>query len=1147
MKTGKRLPPLILALAMTFTFLPTVWADDIAETNVTTDSTEPITSEITTVEETETDTEPISPEDTTAEEADTSNDSAEPIPTEDTEETISEESSAALYSVLRSSTSRGMTSITGNVTIDRSTDIPGGLKAYEVTVGELLSKILGENNLLTDGKYDGLIAYSLNYNFENVSITTDWNEVITLPEYSSGQYGCTVYFVLGADQFDPDSQKVEITATYKTPFSIIDFKFFEGPNGAEVTSTPNYISGYYRSFDIMKSSFSEGSSPCFLMDNIPAGCRILSGGADITEAVTYSTGNTACELDSYYSDTWGKNLTAIVKNYNGEDISFSFNLYVDLLKNNVSIGSKWVSEDDFDSGTVTVKATYNDYTESPSVNPITFACFGTYSNLDTAKANDDIKDSLFGTGVSVDLSQYNAEIGTYQKTKTVPFTVFDTYGGCYNVDAYFYMNTYTDGLSDDTYFNVTGAKKDNSGSKTSLSSFRLSGSDDSYFQNGYQTIFLLDSGSPFTDNTIYPVFHTSSGAVIHIDNALVGSDVTTDIQTSGESSITFANGRPVQYSAASESGKCLKNYWVTFLTRQNGAKLFVNAANNPDHYSDSGNPQRVVILDAAHKYRHDIAIANIGDTELTGINVTLNASGVKLDDYWRAITGTKGKLPAFTDTSSSNVAKIRLLPEDEDSFAPISGQLVISADNGDSVTIDLTGIAGTPKIVTDDVFNGVKYVPYSCLIQTNSMSGNDGMTFSVSSGNLPSGLILNSNTGEIYGIPTETGSFTFTIKLVYTNSEISGTYTDTREYTINVKENTDENVDGTNEDEQGETLNERVSREITVYYSQYTDTYTNEGFIEVEKVEMDSDLFWSEGVFGDFKAFYIDGRKLAEGSDYTKEEGSTKITVQAQTFGNTDVTASDVPHTLAAEFRTSDGNEMSRSAQNVYITYVPAGSGDDDGSGGSGTNPGGSGDNPGGSGDNPGGTGSNPGGSGSNPGSSGSGAPIATTTSPEPTGSVTLIMTIADKEQNPAAGLALELHSKTQKGKTDSSGQIKFNSVEFGKHKLYVLDDSGKKTASQSFSIVSGKTFGLKGNVITVQDGTTVSLVLEYDGNDLKILSMQEDVSSGAGAYVENTADLVIEKNGIGKVKAIVLFLVVLVIGGIGAAATMIKRERKGK
>lgn len=58
----------------------------------------------------------------------------------------------------------------------------------------------------------------------------------------------------------------------------------------------------------------------------------------------------------------------------------------------------------------------------------------------------------------------------------------------------------------------------------------------------------------------------------------------------------------------------------------------------------------------------------------------------------------------------------------------------------------------------------------------------------------------------------------------------------------------------------------------------------------------------------------LDGKLLEEGTDYTKEPGSTRITLQTQTLKNA---GSGTTHTLSAEFR--EGDTMKRAAQNYEI------------------------------------------------------------------------------------------------------------------------------------------------------------------------------------------------------------------------------------
>ena len=409
---------------------------------------------------------------------------------------------------------------------------------------------------------------------------------------------------------------------------------------------------------------------------------------------------------------------------------------------------------------------------------------------------------------------------------------------------------------------------------------------------------------------IVPIFDVGNG--VQIFAGANGASATKQISEKTE--IDFTSGKAVQYSAAAENGKNLKNYWVTFLTQQEGPKLFVNAANDESHYATVDGqkmPQREVFLNEEYGYHHDVFFANIGDQNIEGLYVKLeNAQNVKLDDYWTV--GDTTTLSAFTTTESrdpdgyyvyngdlANFAKVRLVPEN-DELGIISGTLVIGYTGSstipvEEVRIDLTGIAGDPKITTSSVVDGVKFVPYSSVIQTNSLHG--GMAFSVTEGVLPDGLTLKPN-GEIYGIPTKPGEYEFTVKAVYNKNEKAACE---QTYVLTIQDNTDENVLAVNEGEQGYKLLDAVDKNLSI-----------------ADIPAAGVLFRSEGTFGDFVAFFLDGKKLVKGTDYDADEGSTRITIHAQTFKN----AGNGTHTIAAEFRTggqADG-EMKKTAQNVTVT-----------------------------------------------------------------------------------------------------------------------------------------------------------------------------------------------------------------------------------
>ena len=525
-------------------------------------------------------------------------------------------------------------------------------------------------------------------------------------------------------------------------------------------------------------------------------------------------------------------------------------------------------------------------------------------------------------------------------------------------------------LSADTYFRAESAYLTEEGSREYLSSYVMPYDADAYYYNGYQTVFLMaededNNAVPVPEGSaIAPVFHT--GNKVHMyatHDATSGS-----IQTSGETETEFHSGEVTQYSAAAENGTHLKNYWVTYLTQQTdetAPKLFINGANDKERYvtvDDEELYQRELFLIDDFDNYHDIFFANLGDKELDGMYIRLeDAVNVELDEYWTIADGSS--LGAFTTTEErdanghyvsygelQNVGKVRLranLDEDGNAiYGMVSGTLVIgytgsSSDDGvatvsegagEEYRILLSGIAANPKVMTAELADAVKYVPYSQLIMTNNMYDNDKVKFEIVDGSLPDGIELRPN-GEIYGLPTEIGEFSFKAEITFTSEVYGITITDTREYTINVLDNTDTNVFWTNEtDNQGYVFVEEnelgmvgtqnPDHEILYHVWIDEDSYVTVD-INSEAVidEYELELFWSTGPHdAEFMYFFLDAEELIPGVDYTSEEGSTKINIQSQTFRN----AGEGHHTIAAEFRTgkTDDGLMKRTSQNVYVHNI---------------------------------------------------------------------------------------------------------------------------------------------------------------------------------------------------------------------------------
>ena len=578
---------------------------------------------------------------------------------------------------------------------------------------------------------------------------------------------------------------------------------------------------------------------------------------------------------------------------------------------------------------------YDNASESHDLSSIVWAAAGRYNTVEALKKQPNIKTELFtssrqdGSGYTVDFS------------KPVEFTILDQYENLqqFRIVLEQRAEDNTDSLpsapqpaEQDTYFHMNGAsvktvaEEGTDPAVQNLNAYVMNPWDDSYYFNGYQTVFLLNEDqTAVSSETIIPSFYTGNKVTMY-----AGVDHTSGTkQVSRETELPFQNGEPIQYSAAAESVGHLKNYWVTFVTQKaDGPSLFVNAANDPDRVDEATKlPVREVYLTPEFENHHDVFFANIGDAPMTGISVTLeNAQNVALDEYWTIREDGTRQLPAFKSVSTQdtdgkytqygglkNSAKIRLVPAVDEKGQPlagdISGVLVISylgAENKPVETrIKLTGTAGVPKITTEKIRDGVKFVPYNSVIQTNSMGASDAIHFSVESGRLPTGVELFPN-GKLYGMPTEAGSFTFTVKAVYQNNQDNAM---TKKFTVLIAENTDANVDAATDP--GYTLLDRVPAQIEFGSADYP--------------EFKNEVFRSEGTYNQFMKFFLDGRELTEGKDFDSEEGSTKITIHAQTFQG----LNNGTHTIAAEFRTnkSDTNTVKRAAQNFTISGLPTHSG----------------------------------------------------------------------------------------------------------------------------------------------------------------------------------------------------------------------------
>lgn len=578
--------------------------------------------------------------------------------------------------------------------------------------------------------------------------------------------------------------------------------------------------------------------------------------------------------------------------------------------------------------------------------------------------------------------------------------------------------------------------------------------DDKYDVGGYQVLFIANEIEKEKLKDLIPVFWTPDGVEVNSGVKMESGETTLQ-----EAQWSDAIADTVEYQVH-VPGQKVKNYRVTFLTQQQEPTLFV-----------AGPDERFVNLTADNNYVHDILIANVGKEDLTGLKVELiDPVHIKLDEYWTVGGAGNDTLPAFNSISSyyrdeegqttyeggyatlANITKIRLLADGD---GEISGTLRVTAANGQQRDIKLTGIAANPHITSAALGDAVKYVPYSYMIATDNMYNWNRTTFKIVDGKLPEGMKLYEATGEIYGVPQETGEFTVTVEADYSSSRFSPS---TAEFTLTVKENTNLNV--YNESDEG------YSIQVPLGVEQGDETYD---FL-LSDTSTDQ-LYVSNGVFPEFVGLWLNGEKLVRGVDYTVVSGSTRITIKSQTFASK-ANQSDY-NTIAAEFRVdgSTDNELKRTAQNFRLTdfvVTPDNSGGD-------TEGGADSDS---SDDDNGGTSAS---------SDEAAAALAAAQAAQATQAVqgvTLRIYLVDEADAPLPGLTVELHSTPRTGVTDEKGLVVFKSVEFGSHTLTVKDANGNVLATQAFELASGAA-GITGNTITAMNGSALAITVKLANNSL--------------------------------------------------------------
>lgn len=499
-------------------------------------------------------------------------------------------------------------------------------------------------------------------------------------------------------------------------------------------------------------------------------------------------------------------------------------------------------------------------------------------------------------------------------------------------------------LSSDTFVQFTGLLD---ADKEEIPCYFLKESADSYGEYNFPVLMVA---ADVDLSEVYPVFELDESITLYAKGSSTPEE-------SGESKHDLSGGI-MQYTASSEDKEFQRNYWLQVIKPTDGTRLFINSFADKDAKTETKDgviySTREVMLDGYHDYRHDVILFNRGTSAIENIKVELESDVLELDDYW-TLKGSSD-LSGYADDKNNvyssgksgltdravNMADVRLTAkENAKSGSDISGKLTFKSGNTVLAVLTLTGTIGDPTIITDEIPDAVKYVPYGTMIQNSNKYSWNHPTYELYSGRLPKGMEILEN-GELYGVPQETGEFTFTIAMYNdfsSHSEYENTYENelqTHKYTMKVAENTDANVEAATY--AGYELRPDTANDP--YNGRVPDFRMTDSAAEYTLV--------SNGAYAEFKYIWLDGQKLTEGTDYTSSEGSTRITLKSTTLKRN----GEGTHTLGIEFRTkkdlntsntsgqkrtSAEGTFERAAQNYHIGGKSSRSSSGGSSGGSGS------------------------------------------------------------------------------------------------------------------------------------------------------------------------------------------------------------------
>lgn len=286
--------------------------------------------------------------------------------------------------------------------------------------------------------------------------------------------------------------------------------------------------------------------------------------------------------------------------------------------------------------------------------------------------------------------------------------------------------------------------------------------------------------------------------------------------------------------------------------------------------------------------------------------------GRELNHVYDRYNGWPGELP-FCIMTDEGYATVYADPDTGTSGSELAHRASgINDDNMFAYQDDNTDLFGFGRL--GDAVNvlpqGVKYVPYSAraeeagFTETPDDPGWELLYYELD-GRLPDGLSFDERTAVISGVPMESGTWEIEVKRILPHPEEGENAASVLAlpWSLTIESNTNIAVQRPND----YNIIDNVGTQ---------DPYDPNSFY---KEDYSEETFAINGPYEEFYRLLIDGREKIRDVDYTVREGSTIITVRAQTFRD----VGEGTHTIAAEFRGKDSSgkdTMRQAAQNYTLT-----------------------------------------------------------------------------------------------------------------------------------------------------------------------------------------------------------------------------------